>query len=274
MAVRRIIRIDEEKCDGCGQCVPACAEGAIKIVDGKARLVSETYCDGLGACLGDCPQGAISVEEREAPDFDEAAVKQHLAKLEQDTRSDQILSASHNAKGSDSLPCGCPGSAMQQLNPTAQAAPVSSTDLSQPVMPSQLGHWPVQLMLVPPGAPFLKNADILVCADCVPFAIPDFHSRFLAGRAVLVGCPKLDDLQHYFEKLKRIIAEAAPRRLTVVRMEVPCCGGIAQAIVQARNEIAPDIPVEIHTIGIRGEVRCEKTATERATRVHGSGNRL
>ncbi|MFH1374159.1 MAG: 4Fe-4S binding protein [bacterium] len=264
MAIRNIVKIDEELCDGCGDCVTACAEGAIQIIDGKAKLVSDTYCDGLGACLGDCPQSAITVEEREASDFDEAAVAQHLAKLKQDTQPGQVLSESHHAKGSDTLPCGCPGSAMQQLNPTAQTAPASPTDLSQPVMPSQLGHWPIQLMLVPPHAPFLKNADLLICADCVPFTVPDFHFRYLTGRSLVVGCPKLDDLQHYHDKLKAIYQEAAPRSITVLKMEVPCCNGIAQAAVQARNEVAPHIPVEVHTIGVRGNIVDRKTPCESA----------
>jgi len=242
MATREILLIDEEKCDGCGDCVPACAEGAIQIIDGKARLVSDTYCDGLGACLGNCPQGALTIEVREAVDFNEQAVQRHLAKLQ--TAQSLPLTAVHE---------GCPGAAMQNFEQAA-AKPVEGSALQ---VPSQLGHWPVQLMLVPPHAPFLQGADVLVCADCVPFTVPDFHTRYLAGRSVLVGCPKLDDLQHYFEKLKAIFAEAQPRRVTVLRMEVPCCGGIAEAAVQARNQIIPQTPLEIHTIGIRGGVECE-----------------
>jgi len=251
MAVRKIVKIDEEKCDGCGLCVPACAEGAIQIIDGKARLVSETYCDGLGACLGDCPLDAITVEEREASSFDEAAVKQHLTKLRQDAQPGQVLLASH---GPAPLSHGCPGSAMQQLN-TQETARVSSAN--QSITPSQLGHWPVQLMLVPPGAPFLKKSNLLICADCVPFAVPDFHQRYLAGHALVVGCPKLDDLQHYYEKLKEIFAAADLQKVTVLKMEVPCCSGIAQAAIQARNEVIPNTPIDIHTIGIRGEFECQ-----------------
>ncbi len=264
MAIRKIVKIEEELCDGCGDCVLACAEGAIQIIDGKAIVVNDTYCDGLGACLGDCPQGAITIEDREAPDFDEAAVAQHLAKLEQGARSGQETPVSAQAKELDPLPCGCPGSAMQQMSPTVTVAPVSSTDLSQPVMPSQLGHWPIQLMLVPPHAPFLKGADLLVCADCVPFAVPDFHFRYLTGRSLLVGCPKLDNLQHYHEKLKAIYQEAAPRSITVLKMEVPCCNGIAQVAVKARDEVAPHIPVEVHTIGVRGNIVDRKTPCESA----------
>ena len=267
MAVRKIIKIDEDLCDGCGDCVSACHEGAIQIIDGVAKVVNDSYCDGLGDCIGECPQGAITIEEREAVDFDEAAVAQHLASLKQGAPAGQVLVGSPGPKGEDPLPCGCPGSAMQQLKPTApatQAAPAVSTDLSQPVMPSQLSHWPVQLMLVPPHAPFLKNADLLICADCVPFAVPDFHFRYLTGRALVVGCPKLDDLQHYLDKLKAMFVEAAPRSITVLKMEVPCCNGIAQAAVQACNEVAPHIPIEVETIGVRGGIVERKTPCESA----------
>ena len=255
MVIRKIIKIDEEKCDGCGLCVPACAEGAIQIIDGKAKLVSETYCDGLGACLGECPQGAITIEEREAASFNETAVKQHLAKLNQSKPSSEPLPTTI----SDPLPCGCPGSAMQQFDVTGAGKPQGG---SQPVMPSQLGHWPIQLMLVPPHAPFLKNANLLVCADCVPFTVPDFHFRYLTSRAVLVGCPKLDDLQHYYEKLKAIYQEATPRSITVLKMEVPCCNGIAQVALQSRNEVASHVPIEVHTIGIRGDIEHETVPSE------------
>jgi Pyruvate/2-oxoacid:ferredoxin oxidoreductase delta subunit len=231
---RRIIRIDETKCDGCGLCVSACAEGAIALVDGKARLVSETYCDGLGACLGECPQGALTMEERAAPAFDAAAVA---------ARQGAPAEPAHHA--------GCPGSAMRSFTP---AAPHAESTAAPP--PSQLGHWPVQLTLVPPAAPFLRGADLLVCADCVPFAVPDFHSRYLAGRAVVVGCPKLDDLDAYREKLAEIMAVARPRRLTVLRMEVPCCGGIAHAALEAARAI-PGLPVEVHTVGVRGGIRVD-----------------
>lgn len=246
MAIRKIIEIDEEKCDGCGECVPSCAEGAIQIIDGKAKVVSETYCDGFGACLGECPQGAITMVEREAPEYDEEAVKRHLAEL--DKKKMTPLPTIEPAPMSTPVHEGCPGSAMRRFDRPAQA---QATDTGSNFQ-SQLRHWPVQLMLVPPHAPFLKGADILVCADCVPFTVPDFHSRYLAGRALLVGCPKLDDLQYYREKLKDIIREAAPRKLTVLKMEVPCCTGIAQAAIQARNEVAPDIPIEVITLGIQG----------------------
>jgi len=241
MPTRDILHIDEELCDGCGDCVVACEEGAIQIIDGKARLVNDSFCDGFGACVGECPQGALIIEKREAVDFDEEAVKEHLARTAAKDPAPAPLAAAE---------CGCPGAAMRDLTSPADTQPVAKS----PEMPSQLGHWPVQLMLVPPHTPFLQGADLLVCADCVPFTVPDFHSRYLRGRAVLVGCPKLDDLPHYREKLKDIFAQARPRRIIVLRMEVPCCGGIAEATIQARNEIIPRTPLETHTIGIRGGI--------------------
>lgn len=265
MAVRKVVKIDEELCDGCGLCVPSCAEGAIRMVDGKAKLVSDVYCDGLGACLGECPQGAISIEEREAARFDEEAVRRHLAGIRQPVSPPMAragMAAGSMAIGGPPVAgpgmASCPGSAMRQFAPDARSPGAPSPDAPSPAGPSELGHWPVQLMLVPPPAPFLKNADILVCADCVPFAVPDFHRRYLSGKAVLVGCPKLDDLPYYFEKLKEIIATATPRSLTVLKMEVPCCNGIAQATVLARNQVAPDVSLEVHTIGIGGGTHSEK----------------
>jgi ferredoxin len=249
MALRKIIEIDEEKCDGCGQCVTACAEGAIQLIDGKARLVSESYCDGLGACLGECPQGAIRIVERQAADFDQAAVENHLAV--QSRNQPQLLSlASHSS---------CPGSAMRQFapQPRVETAIAGSTPTQ-----SQLGQWPVQLMLVPPHAPFLRGSDLLICADCVPFALADFHTRYLSGRTVVVGCPKLDNLEHYFAKLQQIFITAQPRRITVVKMEVPCCGGLAQAAIAARNQAAPHIPLEVHTVNIQGGTIVIETSLE------------
>jgi hypothetical protein len=222
--------------------VTACAEGAIALVDGKARLISETYCDGLGACLGECPRGAIQIEEREAEAFDEEAVRRHLA----GSRPAVPATAPDPAAPPRFT---CPSAALRELRPRPSTAAPASGDLGEP---SALGHWPIQLMLVPPGAPFLRGADLLVCADCVPFVVPDFHRRYLSGRAVLVGCPKLDDLEHYREKLRDILAEARPRSLLVARMEVPCCGGIAMAAREARDAVMPELPLEVHVLGIRG----------------------
>jgi Pyruvate/2-oxoacid:ferredoxin oxidoreductase delta subunit len=206
MVKRKIINIDEDKCDGCELCVDACHEGAIQIVDGKAKLVSEIYCDGLGDCLAECPQDAITIEEREADAFDEKAVEEHLQKK-----------SAAEAKPMPPISGGCPGAAMRKFDkrPAPAAAGGSADDAAGP---SQLGHWPIQLMLVPPGAPFLKETDILICADCVPFAVPNFHSHYLAGKSLLVGCPKLDDIDYYEEKLKAIFAESNPKTITVLKM--------------------------------------------------------
>jgi NAD-dependent dihydropyrimidine dehydrogenase PreA subunit len=236
--LRKIVRIDEDKCDGCGDCVPSCTEGAIKIIDGKARLVSESLCDGFGACLGTCPKGAIIIEEREAQAFDEILARQQHA-----PNSDE-------SKKSPFEHLACPGSLARNIN---QKSGLTSSMPKQTGI-SQLTNWPVQLKLVPPSAKYLNNADLLICADCVPFAVADFHTNFLSGRVLLIGCPKLDDLQFYFDKLKLIFSTASPKSVAVVRMEVPCCFGIVKAVEQARNEIAPDLPIEAITISLKGEI--------------------
>ena len=223
---RKIIEIDESKCDGCGQCIDACYEGALALVDGKAKLVKDTFCDGLGACLGDCPTGALKIVERDAGVFDQVAAEAHL------TRPPASGAGGQGA-----------------------AAVASSPFSMEPPPPSQLGQWPVQLMLVPTHASFLQGSDLVLCADCVPFTIPDFHARYLSGRAVVVGCPKLDDLGHYAQKLAVLVAQAKPRRLTVVIMEVPCCHGLAQVALGAANESGLDFPIEIHVAGINGGIQ-------------------
>lgn len=250
LTVRKIVQIDEEKCDGCGLCVPSCAEGAIRMIDGKARVVDDSFCDGLGACLGDCPQGAITIIEREAPVFDEEAVGIHLAEI----AKKEALTPAPAPKSSV---CGCPGSAMRTITREApqQTEVQQERETSVAVLESALTTWPVQLMLVPPMAPFLKNADLLITADCVPFALPDFHQRFLNGRVVLVGCPKLDDIQHYREKLEAIFREAEPKSVTVLRMEVPCCTGIAMATKEALDAVGTGIAFESKIIGVQGDIR-------------------
>jgi Fe-S-cluster-containing hydrogenase component 2 len=237
MAVRNIVKIDEAKCTGCGLCAQACAEGAIRIIDGKARLVSDSYCDGLGACLGHCPEGAITVESREAAEFDEEAVKRHLAQ-----------------PPSSPPPFVCPGLAAQPLRASEPADSRRAGDVS-----SQLRQWPVQLKLVPPAAPHFANADLLLVADCVPFAMGDFHQRFLRGHSLAVGCPKLDDAAFYVEKLAQILQANDLRSLTVVHMEVPCCSGL---IWVAREAMArsgkrmnfQDVTVSLHGGVLRREV--------------------
>ena len=252
--IRNIIRIDEEKCNGCAQCVHACAEGAIRIIDGKARLVSNVYCDGLGACIGECPQGALTIEEREADEFDEQAVKQHLSRQ---TRGKNA--ASENSPGKpDTLACGCPGSASQTLRPRE---PASSRARSADggAVPSALGNWPVQLHLVPEAAPYLKGAHLVISADCVPFAFADFHKKFLSGRALVVGCPKLDDTESYREKLALMFRQNDFKAIEVLFMEVPCCSGLVHTVRSALKKSGADLPLTLTRIGIRGKIIEEKT---------------
>ena len=245
MAIRKIVNIDEDKCNGCGLCVPNCAEGAIKIIDGKAKLLAENLCDGLGACLGECPKGAITITERDADEFDEAAVHEHLNKTEDHSCS----SHSHHGGG------GCPGSRAMEIkrqDNAAKAAVVSSGDIEVKIKP-QLTQWPVQLMLVPERAPYFENADLLITADCVPFAYPNYHLDLLKGKKVVVGCPKLDDNGYYVEKLTGIVKNNNINSVTVAFMEVPCCGGIVMAAERAIQMSGKNIPLTKIRIGINGE---------------------
>lgn len=269
MAIRKIVHIDESKCNGCGLCIPNCAEGALKIIDGKARLVSEVYCDGLGACLGHCPQDAITVIEREAEEFDEEATMEFLASERQ--QNEHKVKTGHNDneghgcsgehKHGNGHGCqgghnhghhvhhgGCPGSQMRQFNNAVN----EDSDVK---VTSKLRQWPVQLELVPPNAPYLRGADLLVTADCVPFAYGNYHNDFLKDRAVVVGCPKLDDTQLYIERLEEMIKVNDLNSITVLRMEVPCCGGMAYAVQAAREKAGVDVPVTVVTIGIQGEIK-------------------
>ena len=240
---RKVIRIDEDKCDGCGQCVPACAEGAIRIIDGKARLISDRFCDGLGECLGHCPQGAISMEERESEPFDEEAVAAHRSRP-----------PDHSAPGHV-----CPSA--QLLDLSVPAGVPGESVAASPSAPGGLRHWPVQLHLLPPMAPFLRGADLLICATCVPVAMPDFHARLLAGRAVAVACPKLDDQTGYLEKLAAIFAEASLNSVTVARMSVPCCGGLLRLVHEARDLAGSSLPITDLMIGYNGYISEMNTDT-------------
>jgi len=239
---RKIIEIDEELCDGCGQCVPSCAEGAIQIVDCKAKLVADVYCDGLGACLGECPRGALTVVDREADEFDEAAVEEHL-KTQAEEKKPEV----------EVLPCGCPS---QQLQSFSQPKPfqMAGEPAPQQTASSELAHWPVQIRLVPPTAPFLKGADLLVAADCTPVAYPNFHQDFLRGKAVMVGCPKFDDAEAYIQKFSDIFNTADIKSVTVVVMEVPCCQGLPVIVEKGLETSGKKIPVEKVVISARGEV--------------------
>ena len=252
MATRKIVRIDEEKCNGCGLCIPNCAEGAIQIVDGKARLITDKFCDGLGACLGHCPEDAITIIDREADDFDEKAVEIHLHKKQE---APLRLHPQPQPKPQPEF-TGCPSSRVLQFQvpkPRAESGPKESTV-------SQLSQWPVQLKLVPVAAPYFQDADLLVAADCVPFAYPDFHQDFLRGKALVVGCPKLDDIQLYREKLTEIFKTNSIKSVTLPFMEVPCCFGLVKATEDAIAASGKDIPLKKVKIGIRGEIKPEEQA--------------
>ncbi|MFC1976722.1 ATP-binding protein [Chloroflexota bacterium] len=235
--LRKIVKIDEEKCNGCGVCVPSCAEGALQIIDGKAKLISEIYCDGLGACLGECPQGAITIEERPAEDFDEEAVKLRLEK-EKHTEEE--------------LPCGCSSAMVSQFE-RQEVTGVAPGEV--PSQPSMLSQWPVQLTLVPPTAPFLQGTDLVLAADCVPFAYAGFHQKFLRDHSLLVACPKLDNFDAHLKKLTDILSHSSVKSLTVVHMEVPCCSGIVHMGKQAIQLSGKDIPLEEVTVGVRGDLK-------------------
>ncbi|MBM4313129.1 MAG: 4Fe-4S ferredoxin [Deltaproteobacteria bacterium] len=255
-SLRKIIRIDEEKCNGCGLCVPSCAEGAIQVVDGKARLVAEKYCDGLGACLGECPEGALQVVDAEVEAFDEAAVKEHMS------GKGAAAGGGHGhghhiptmaAHKETTMPCGCPSTQMQSFAPQTarEKAKVPVAHAGSGV--SALTHWPVQIHLVPPTAPFLRGAELLVAADCTPVAYPQFHDGLLQGKTVLLGCPKLDDTEEYVKKFAAIFATAAIKSVTVAVMEVPCCQALPVIVRKGMALAGKNIPMAVETISVRGE---------------------
>lgn len=244
--MRKIIEIDEELCDGCGLCVPDCAEGSLVIVDGKAKMISDELCDGLGACLGSCPTGALKIIEREAEDFDEEAVEQYLAKQKQ------------KKQPSPPQASGCPSA---QLKTFAPQTPCQTANI--PVMAagggtSSLTHWPVQIRLVPPTAPFLQGADLLVAADCTAVSAPNFQLDFLTGKVVMMGCPKFDDAKSYIERFSEIIATCNLKSLTILIMEVPCCSSMIGIIKQAMERAGKSVPVEQITIATQGGAVIEK----------------
>ena len=234
--IRKIIHIDEEKCNGCGACASACQEGAIAMVDGKARLMRDDYCDGLGNCLPACPTGAITFVEREAAAYDEAAVEKHLKE-----QAEKALSHAKPAHG------GCPGMMARAIRRT-ENAPAAVSDA-----PSQLSQWPVQIRLVPVNAPYFDGARLLIAADCTAYAYANFHQKFIRNHIVLVGCPKLDDVD-YSDKLTEIIRQNDIRSVTVVRMEVPCCGGLERAAKTALQQSGKFIPWNVVTISTEGRI--------------------
>lgn len=253
--IRDIVRIDEELCDGCGQCVPGCAEGAIEIIDGKARLVADKYCDGLGACLGECPQGAITIIQREAEAFDEEAVEQRQQAI---IKSEQARALQNRPL--PTLACGCPGTAMATFSPTrSKPDTVAKHDTGKNEadatdMGSALSHWPVKIRLVPPHAPFLKGADVLVAADCAPVAHPGLHQELLPNKVVLIGCPKFDDAQEYVQRFSEIFKQAGVNSVTVLSMEVPCCAGLAEIVRQAMFVAGTHIPFKEIVVTRQGQV--------------------
>jgi len=241
--MRKIIEIDEELCDGCGECVPSCAEGAIELVDGKARLVAEKYCDGLGACMGECPNGALSIVEREAEDFDEEAVEAAIKERNEEPPG-------------PTLACGCPSTQVKTFEPYLPDGSQPDSTRGGPGTGdlSLLSHWPVQINLVPPDAPFLKGADLLVAADCAPVAYPGFHRDFVRDRAVMIGCPKFDDIPEYTRKFRDIFKVAGIRSVTVLVMEVPCCSGLPMIVKRAMEAAGKNIPLEVVVVGSRGKI--------------------
>jgi NAD-dependent dihydropyrimidine dehydrogenase PreA subunit len=278
---RQLVTIDEERCTGCGLCIPNCPEGALQIIDGRARLVSDLCCDGLGACIGHCPEGAIRIEERDARPYDEATVMEHITKqgpnvirahLEhlaghgQDEYARAAVAyllehgidvpeefAESSCRGgepesAESRFGGCPGTRIMNIeaNGTCGERAAGATT------PSQLRQWPIQIMLVPPHAPFLAGADLLIAADCVPFAYADFHAKLLRGKILLVGCPKLDDADHYGRKLTEMFRQNDVKSVTVAHMEVPCCFGMLRLVQSAIEHSGKQIPLETQMISIRG----------------------
>lgn len=236
--MRNIIEIDEELCNGCGQCVTGCAEGALQIVDDKAKVVSEIFCDGLGACIGECPTGALKIVQREAAPFDEEAVKKHLAKQEPET-----------------MPCGCPSAHIQIFDkpPSCQTAG-KLAQLPGAPEESALSHWPIKIKLIPPGAPFLKGADILVLADCTAAVFPSLHRDWLKGKVVMMGCPKFDDIQEYVLKFTDIFQTDNITSVTTAVMEVPCCFGLPQIVKKGMEAAGINIPIKEITLSLRGKI--------------------
>jgi ferredoxin len=238
---RKIIQIDNELCDGCGQCIPNCAEGALQIIDGKAKIVAENLCDGLGACLGECPNGALKIIEREADDFDEHAVENHLAQKEAKHKKEEMPIA-----------CGCPSHQIQTFIPLPSVQKGINHETATRV--SSLSHWPIQIRLVPADAKFLKNAHLLVIADCVAVSYPNLHEELLAGKAIMMGCPKFDDADAYIQKFKEVFAKAGLQSITIAYMEVPCCSGLPWIVKKALETGHFDIPVTEVIISAQGKI--------------------
>ena len=273
MAKRKIIKIDEQKCNGCGLCIPNCPEGALQIIDGKVRLISDLFCDGLGACIGHCPEGAITIEEREGQEYNERKVMEnivkqgenvinaHLKHLKEHDQHQYLMQAIDYLKDKgiqidqDTLKSqkgrsGCPGLKVMDFREGKTSAKEKKIVTG---IESQLRQWPIQIMLVPTGAPYLKGADLLIAADCVPFAYADFHQDLLRGKVLLIGCPKLDDAKFYQEKITQILQDNNINSITCVHMEVPCCFGLVNVVKSAISTSGKNIPLKEVTISIKGE---------------------
>ncbi len=275
MAKRKIIKINEEKCNGCGLCVPNCPEGALQIIDGKARLVGDLLCDGLGACIGECPEDAITIEEREAEKYDEIKVIEnvvksgekviaaHLKHLKEHGQDDYLTQAQGYLKEhkiavpaieetAQPLPCGCPGTMVQDFRDKQEK---QDQEVASPSLSSQLQQWPVQLKLLSPQAPYFQDAHLVIAADCVPFTYANFHQKFLKGKMLIVLCPKLDDAQEqYLEKLTAIFKTNDIKSIDIVHMEVPCCFGVVSLVEEALKKSGKNIILKEHTISVRGEI--------------------
>lgn len=253
--MRKLIHIDEELCNGCGECVPGCAEGALQIIDGKARLVAEKFCDGLGACLGECPTGALTVKDVETEDFDPEAVRE-LLKAQGRNVPDHMPSPESLRLDSTAAKIapksGCGSSKIMEFTPCQQAN--VPTDIDNEAGQSHLTHWPVQIRLVQPDAPFLKGANLLLTADCVAVSMPGYHERFLPGRKVLMGCPKFDDVDLYIERLTAIFATSGLKSITLLEMEVPCCSNMSKITAQALKKSGVDIPAEKIIVARTGQI--------------------
>ena len=252
---RQMIEIDEENCDGCGECVISCPEGALKVIDGKAKVVKESFCDGLGACMGECPQGALSIKETEVEEYDEKGV---IAHIEENTPELLEKHLDHLRAHADELPSkvlaqaniisSCPSSRAMQWE-TKEDATLEALKTS-----SELSQWQVQLHLISPEAQYSKNANLIIVADCVPFAYANFHQDFLKGKSIIIGCPKLDDTDLYLEKITQLLKNSDVKSLEVINMEVPCCFGLMRLVTEAIKRSGKDIPLKQRIIGIKGDI--------------------
>lgn len=279
MAKRKIVKIDEEKCNGCGLCIPNCPEGALQIIDGKARLISDIFCDGLGACIGECPQGAITTEEREAEPYDEKKTMENIVKCGENTiiahlkhlkdhgetgylnealefleeKGIEVDFKTKTEEKSTPYECSCPGAKMMDFSDEHKEVEESGSRVSQ------LRQWPVQLHLVPPNAPYFQGKDVILVADCVGYSLADFHKDYLKGRSIAIACPKLDsDIEVYVDKLTNMIDGAKINTLTVMTMEVPCCSGLLHFAKQAAEKASRKIPIKSLVVGIKGDILSEE----------------